>query len=42
MTAVERVKSEENQGKVVEVSAKGYTLNKKLLRPASVKVGYWE
>lgn len=42
MTAVERVKSEEHQGKVVEVSAKGYTLNKKLLRPASVKVGYWE
>lgn len=42
MTAVERVKCEDKQGKVVEVLAKGYTLNGKLLRPASVKVGYWE
>lgn len=42
MTAVERVKAEQKQGKVVEVLAKGYLLNGKLLRPASVKVGYWE
>lgn len=42
MTAVERVKDEQKQGKVVEVLAKGYMLNGKLLRPASVKVGYWE
>lgn len=42
MTAVERVKDEQRQGKVVEVLAKGYTLNGKLLRPASIKVGYWE
>lgn len=42
MTAVERVKDEQKQGKVVEVLAKGYTLNGKLLRPASIKVGYWE
>lgn len=42
MTAVERVKDEQKQGKVVEVLAKGYLLNGKLLRPASVKVGYWE
>lgn len=42
MTAVERVKCQDKQGKVVEVLAKGYTLNGKLLRPASVKVGYWE
>lgn len=42
MNAVERIKSEEQQGKVVEVLATGYTLNGKLLRPASVKVGYWE
>ncbi len=42
MTAVERVKDEQRQGKVVEVLAKGYMLNAKLLRPASVKVGYWE
>ena len=42
MTAVERVKDEQRQGKVVEVLAKGYLLNGKLLRPASVKVGYWE
>lgn len=42
MSAVERVKSEEKQGKVVEVLAKGYMLGTKLLRPASVKVGYWE
>lgn len=40
MTAVERVKDKNRQGKVVEVLAKGYTLNGKLLRPASVKVGY--
>lgn len=42
MNAVERVKCEDKQGKVMEVTAKGYTLNGKLLRPASVKVGYWE
>lgn len=42
MQAVERVKDEQNAGKVVEVFAKGYLLNDKLLRPASVKVGYWE
>ena len=42
MQAVERVKDEQNAGKVVEVLTKGYLLNDKLLRPASVKVGYWE
>lgn len=42
MTAVERIKDEKNQGKVVEVTAKGYTLNGRLLRPSSVKVGYWD
>lgn len=42
MNAVERVKSKENDGKVVEITQKGYTLQDKLLRPASVKVGYWE
>ncbi len=42
MQAVERVKDEQNAGKVVEVLAKGYLLNDKLLRPASVKVGYRE
>ena len=42
MSAVERVKDEQKQGKVVEVLAKGYMLGSKLLRPASVKVGYWE
>ena len=42
MQAVERVKDEQKQGKVVEVLAKGYMLGSKLLRPASVKVGYWE
>ncbi len=40
MSAVERVKCEGQDGKVVEVLAKGYTLNGKLLRPSSVKVGY--
>lgn len=40
MSAVDRVKCASRQGKVVEVMAKGYTLNGKLLRPASVKVGY--
>lgn len=40
MTAVERVKDEENAGKVVETTQKGYMLNGKLLRPACVKVGY--
>lgn len=40
MTAVERVKDEENAGKVVEITQKGYMLNGKLLRPAGVKVGY--
>ena len=42
MAAVERVKDEENAGKVVEVLLKGYTLNGKLLRTASVKVAYKE
>lgn len=42
MTAVERVKDENGQNKVLEVVSKGYTLRDKLLRPASVKVGYWE
>lgn len=42
MQAVERVKDQNNVGKVVEVLAKGYLLGGKLLRPASVKVGYWE
>lgn len=42
MSAVERVKCEDKDGKVVEVLAKGYLLNGKLLRPASVKVGYCE
>lgn len=42
MNAVERVKDEEKAGKVVEVMMKGYTLCDKLLRPASVKVGYKE
>lgn len=40
MSAVDRVKCASRQGKVVEVMAKGYTLNGRLLRPASVKVGY--
>ncbi len=40
MSAVERVKDAENAGKVVEVLLKGYTLNGKLLRPASVKIAY--
>lgn len=40
MSAVDRVKCASRQGKVVEVMAKGYTLNGKLLRPASVKIGY--
>ncbi len=40
MSAVDRVKCASRQGKVVEVLAKGYTLNGKLLRPASVKIGY--
>jgi molecular chaperone GrpE len=39
MNAVERVKNADMDGKVVEVLAKGYTLNGRLLRPASVKVG---
>lgn len=42
MNAVERVKDESKQGKVVEVLAKGYMLSGKLLRPASVKIGYWD
>ena len=42
MSAVERVKCEGKNGKVVETLAKGYMLNGKLLRPASVKVGYSE
>ncbi|MDE7372694.1 MAG: nucleotide exchange factor GrpE [Clostridia bacterium] len=40
MSAVDRVKCASRKGKVVEVMAKGYTLNGKLLRPASVKIGY--
>ncbi len=40
MTAVERVNGDESMaGKVVEVLAKGYKLDGKVLRPASVKVG---
>lgn len=40
MSAVERVKgAPEQDGKVVEVLAKGYKLGGKVLRPASVKVG---
>ena len=39
MSAVEREKAEGKEGKVVAVLAKGYTLNGKVLRPASVKVG---
>lgn len=39
MNAVERVKAEGKEGKVIEVLAKGYTLNGRLLRPASVMVG---
>lgn len=39
MSAVEREKAEGCEGKVLAVLAKGYTLNGKVLRPASVKVG---
>lgn len=39
MSAVEREKAEGSEGKVLAVLAKGYTLNGKVLRPASVKVG---
>lgn len=39
MSAVEREKTEGSEGKVLAVLAKGYTLNGKVLRPASVKVG---
>lgn len=39
MSAVEREKTPGQEGKVVGVLAKGYTLNGKVLRPASVKVG---
>lgn len=42
MTAVERIKDEQNAGNVVEVLLKGYTLSGKLLRPASVKIAYAE
>lgn len=42
MSAVERVKDKENDGKVVEVQLKGYMLGDKLLRPASVKIAYWQ
>ncbi len=42
MSAVERVKDEQNKDKVVEVTSKGYTLKGKLIRPASVKIGYFE
>ena len=37
MDAVEMIKGEKN--KVIEVVLKGYRLNKKVLRPAKVKVG---
>ncbi|MBL7159298.1 nucleotide exchange factor GrpE [Candidatus Microgenomates bacterium] len=37
MDAVEMIKGEKN--KVIEVVLKGYQLNKKVLRPAKVKVG---
>ena len=40
MAAVERESGDESKaGKVVEVLTKGYKLNGKVLRPASVKVG---
>ncbi|MCQ2409560.1 MAG: nucleotide exchange factor GrpE [Clostridia bacterium] len=44
MTCYEREKTEDESkdGKVTEVSQKGYTLNGKLLRAASVKVAYME
>jgi len=42
MSAVEREKNEAMNGKVIEVLAKGYKLDGKLLRPANVKVGYFE
>lgn len=44
MTCFEREKTEDEakDGKVTEVSQKGYTLNGKLLRAASVKVAYKE
>ena len=40
MNALEREKSEGNEGKVLEVQSKGYTLDGKVIRPAGVKVGY--
>lgn len=40
MSAVERESTEDKKGMVVAVLSKGYTLNGKLLRPSSVKVGY--
>jgi len=42
MNAIEREKSEEFKGKVIQVLQKGYTISGKLLRPANVKVGYFE
>lgn len=42
MSAVEREKKEGKQNVVLEVHTKGYTLKGKLLRPAGVKIGYWE
>ncbi len=40
MSAVEKVTGDpDKEGKVIEVVAKGYRLNGKVLRPASVKVG---
>jgi len=42
MSAIEREKNEEKDGKVIEVLKKGYTLCGKMLRPASVKIGYKE
>lgn len=39
MNALESVKAEGQESKVVEVISKGFTLNGKLLRPAGVKVG---
>ncbi len=42
MNAVERVRDEQNAGLVTEELQKGYLLGGKLLRPASVKVAYWD
>ena len=42
MSAVEREKNQDKQNIVLEIHTKGYTLKGKLLRPAGVKIGYWE